>query len=570
MKLNYKRTILVGFAFFLISAFWQAYDAIVPLMLVNKFGLNQTLSGAVMALDNVLAVFMLPLFGTLSDKCKSKYGKRTPYIVIGTVLAIVLFVGLSFADNAQLAQINSTQEPAQFQAQLFEEIDSPIVNAEKTSVYSDSVQKKYSLKDYASMIKFNTAYDNLTADQKAEVKEWYTQIGYDDVYYFNNKTFEYSLNPTPEEVKTLNKCNLYTNLVSPAISAFAWQKTVANPVPLIFFVVMLFAVLFSMAIFRSPAVALMPDVTVKPLRSQANAVINLMGTFGGMLVLVLGMVFGTGKVQNQVNSFTWYIVAVCAIMAFGLAMFLTFVREPKWAKEMEEQSVALGLETKSDEIEEMTDGEVKSDSVGNGSGIKELIKQDKGKFISLILILASVALWYAGYNAATSKYSLYATNVLHKDYNTTLLLAQVAAVIAYIPAGVLANKIGRRKTILSGIILLAVAFFAISFFTAQTPMIFINIAFACGGIGWATINVNSFPMVVELAKGNNVGKYTGYYYTASMTAQIITPILSGVVMDLFGGMTPLFYYCTFFVCASFVTMFFVRHGDTIKNVAKKD
>ena len=564
MKLNYKRTIFVGFAFFLIMAFWQAYDAIVPLMLVNKFGLNQTLSGAIMALDNVLAVFMLPIFGALSDKCKSKYGKRTPYIVIGTVLAIVMFIGLSFADNAQLAQINSTQDPVQFQAQLFEEINTPIDNAEEKYDFSNAVADEYTLKDYASTIMYNKPFTELSADEVGVLGDWYKNIGYDDCYYYNSETHEYTLNPTDAEIKNLIKENLYTNLVSPAISAYAWQKTTANPVPLVFFILMLLAVLIAMAIFRSPAVALMPDVTIKPLRSQGNAVINLMGTFGAMLVLVLGMVFGTGKVQNQVNSFTVYIIAVCAIMAFGLAMFLVFVREPKWAKEMEEESARLGIDTESDEVEEASNGEVKSTDKGDDSGILELIKKDKPKFISLILILASVALWYTGYHAASSKYSLYATNILHKDYNTTLLLAQVAAVIAYIPAGMLAKKIGRKKSILSGIALLSAAFFAVSFFTAQTPMIFINIAFALGGIGWATINVNSFPMVVELAKGGNVGKYTGYYYTASMTAQIITPILSGAVMDLFGGMTPLFYYCTIFIVLSFVTMLFVRHGDAVE------
>ena len=564
MKLNYKRTIFVGFAFFLIMAFWQAYDAIVPLMLVNKFGLNQTLSGAIMALDNVLAVFMLPIFGALSDKCKSKYGKRTPYIVIGTVLAIVMFIGLSFADNAQLAQINSTQDPVQFQAQLFEEINTPIDNAEEKYDFSNAVADEYTLKDYASTIMYNKPFAELNADEVSALGDWYKNIGYDDCYYYNSETHEYTLNPTDAEIKNLIKENLYTNLVSPAISAYAWQKTTANPVPLVFFILMLLAVLIAMAIFRSPAVALMPDVTIKPLRSQGNAVINLMGTFGAMLVLVLGMVFGTGKVQNQVNSFTLYIVAVCAIMAFGLAMFLVFVREPKWAKEMEEESARLGIDTESDEAEEASNGELKSTDKGDDSGILELVKKDKPKFISLILILASVALWYTGYNAASSKYSLYATNILHKDYNTTLLLAQVAAVIAYIPAGMLAKKIGRKKSILSGIALLSAAFFAVSFFTAQTPMIFINIAFALGGIGWATINVNSFPMVVELAKGGNVGKYTGYYYTASMTAQIITPILSGAVMDLFGGMSPLFYYCTIFIVLSFVTMLFVRHGDAVE------
>jgi Na+/melibiose symporter-like transporter len=99
MKLNYKRTILVGFAFFLISAFWQAYDAIVPLALTNHFGLPQSISGVVMSVDNILAVFMLPLFGALSDRVMTRFGRRTPFIVLGTVAAVVAFICLTFIDN---------------------------------------------------------------------------------------------------------------------------------------------------------------------------------------------------------------------------------------------------------------------------------------------------------------------------------------------------------------------------------------------------------------------------------------------------------------------------------------
>ena len=112
MKLNYKRTILVGFAFFLISAFWQAYDAIVPLILTNHFGLPQTASGAVMSIDNVLAVFLLPIFGALSDKVNTKHGKRTPFIFFGAIAAMIAFVCLTFVDNYQLARITEAGIPA--------------------------------------------------------------------------------------------------------------------------------------------------------------------------------------------------------------------------------------------------------------------------------------------------------------------------------------------------------------------------------------------------------------------------------------------------------------------------
>ncbi len=565
MKLNYKRTIFVGFAFFLICAFWQAYDAIVPLMLVNKFGLNQSASGAIMAIDNVFALFMLPLFGALSDKSKSKYGKRTPYIVIGTVLAIVAFISLSFADNAQLARIRTAEDSAVFQEQLFESTKNKITNAEKP-IFDDTVADEYDLKDYVSRILYGKDYVDLDVDQKNSAKQFYGEIDYESSYYYNSETKSYYVGDDGEEMvkNGYKEYNLYTNLVTPAISSYAWQKTVENPAPIVFFILLLLVTLISMAIFRSPAVALMPDVTIKPLRSQGNAIINLMGTAGAMLVLVLGIVFGTGKVQNQTSSFTLYIIAVCAIMAVGLTLFIAFVREPKWAKEMQEESERLGLDTESDEVEDASNGKVKSTDVGDNGGFKELFKRDRSKFNSLMLLLASVALWYIGYNAASTKYSLYATNVLHKDFNTTLLIAQAAAIVAYLPAGALSKKIGRKKSILLGVAILTVAFFSVSFYTDKTPLILINLAFIIGGIGWATINVNSFPMVVEIAKGGNVGKYTGYYYTASMAAQIVTPILSGWIMELFGTMRPLFYYSSIFIALAFVTMLFVKHGDAKK------
>ena len=112
MKLNYKRVILVGMAFFLISAFWQAYDAIVPLILTNHFGLPQSVSGAVMSLDNVLAVFMLPLFGALSDKVNTKRGRRTPFILFGSIAAMISFVVLTLIDNYQLARVAAANIPA--------------------------------------------------------------------------------------------------------------------------------------------------------------------------------------------------------------------------------------------------------------------------------------------------------------------------------------------------------------------------------------------------------------------------------------------------------------------------
>ena len=458
MKLNYKRTLLVGMAFFLISAFWQAYDAIIPLILTNHFGLPQTASGAVMSIDNVLAVFMLPIFGAISDKVNTKMGRRTPFILVGTLAAVVSFIALTLIDNYQLARMAT-----------------------------------FSFMPDASEL------------SDPEVRAWMAER--------------------------------------------MWQLTVENPLPLVGFIATLLVVLIAMATFRSPAVALMPDVTVKPLRSKANAIINLTGTAGGILVLVLGIVFATSK--KLYMSYTGYVLAVIAIMLTGLTVFLLCVKEKKWASEMEAESTRLGIDAAPAE-EQSADKR----------------KLSTPELRSLLLILASVALWYVGYNSITSKYSVYATTILGFDYNLTLIIAQAAAIVSYIPVGIISSKIGRRKTILGGVAILATAFLAGHFITPDIPSAIMYPIFILAGIGWASINVNSFPMVVELARGGDVGKYTGYYYTASMAAQIVAPILSGLLYDLIGMRQVFFLFGAVFVVFSFVTMFFVRHGDS-KPIEKK-
>ncbi len=451
MKLNYKRVTLVGMAFFLITAFWQAYDAIIPLILTNHFGLPQSVSGAIMSVDNVLAVFLLPIFGALSDKVDTKFGKRTPFIFFGTIIAIVSFICLTFIDNYQLAQVIAAGVPELAEASA-----------------SD-----------AEMIE--------------------------------------------------------------AVRQMTVKLTIENPLPLVGFIATLLVVLLAMATFRSPAVALMPDVTVKPLRSKGNAIINLTGTAGGIIVLVLGMVFATSK--NQYMEYTGYVFAVCAVMLVGFIIFMLSVKEKKWAAEMEADTVRLGLE------------EPVSDAKSGG-------KLSKPELKSLFFILASVALWYIGYNSITSKYSVYATNVLGFDFNFTLIVAQAAAIVSYIPVGIIASRVGRKKTILAGVLMLACAFFVGIFVSPETPEAIMYPVFSLAGIGWATINVNSFPMAVELAKHGDTGKYTGYYYTASMAAQIIAPILSGILYDIFGMRYVFFAFGTVFVAFSFITMLFVKHGDS--------
>ena len=549
MKLNTKRTILVGFAFFLISAFWQAYDAIIPLMLTNKFGLDQTWSGLIMSLDNILALFMLPIFGSLSDKTKTKYGKRTPFIVIGTILAIVCFVGLSFVDAAQLQKIkdeNITNATYWSQRESYTELE----NREFHTITNNDVDSKYSLSDYASQVRFNKDYDELTDAEKVELQTWYEGIDFESRYAYDPDTNTYTIYPSKDAVpKGVLTTNTYSTLVSAPESIFAKEITKGNVFVLVLFIIVLLMTLISMATFRSPAVALMPDVTVKPLRSKANAIINLMGTAGGILVLLLGKVFGTGSVKNQLMDYRWFVATVCGIMLVALTTFILTVKEKKWNKQMLDEQAQLDADEQNNEPEPQVEEPALE------------TKLPKDKLRSLIFILASVALWFTGYNAVTSKYSVYALNVLNKDYNTTLLIAQAAAVVAYIPVGMIASKLGRKKTIMIGVGMLFTAFFGAAFIGPSSPGFLITLLFALAGVAWATINVNSFPMVVELAQGSTIGKYTGYYYTASMAAQVITPILSGWLMTQLGTMKILFPYASIFVAIAFVTMCFVKHGD---------
>jgi len=497
LKLNYRNTVLVGFIFFLICLFWQAYDAIIPKILTDKFGLAQGPSGIIMALDNVLALFLLPLFGALSDKCTHRKGRRTPFIVAGTLIAVIAFLGLSAVDSWQLSYVKDVSpENPEAQAVLYE--------ANPT---------------------FSTPDGEKIVLQERFSKEEFTSI---------------SLTVETESGEAANPD--YTNYVVPARQAYAWQVTMQNPVILVCFIAVLLIVLFAMASFRSPAVALMPDVTVKPLRSKGNAIINLMGAAGGIVVLALGMIFSTGSAKNALMNYTAYFGIIAAIMLVSLFIFLWTVNEPKLVSEMHEESRKYGLDTGDDEEQ---------------GGDHKL---SRAEFRSLVLILASVMLWYMGYNAVWSKYSVYAGKVLDLDFNSTLTLASAFAIIAYVPIGFLAEKWGRRKTILLGVLLLGVSFAAGSFMRAGDSPILINFLFALAGIGWATINVNSYPMVVELSKNSDAGKYTGYYYTASMLGQTLTPILSGYLMDI--RFTLLFPYAALFVFASFVTMFFVRHGDS--------
>lgn len=411
MKLNYRQTFFIGLGFMSICAFWQLYDNIIPLILSDTFHLKESVTGAIMAIDNVLALILLPFFGALSDKIHTKLGKRTPFILLGTLISVVLMMFL------------------------------PVANKEGN---------------------------------------------------------------------------------------------------FLLFIICLGILLISMGSYRSPAVALMPDVTPKQLRSSANAVINLMGTLGAIFTLIMSSLL-IPKVNRP--DFTSVFIAVAVFMLVCVVTFFMSIRENALTKAVTSDTTYNDANT------------VLDDSISQ-------VKLPKTVMKSLIYLLVSVFLWFAAYNAVTTAFTRYAAKVwglYGGSFANTLLVATGAATISYIPIGIISSKFGRKKTILGGIFLITLSYFLGFWFTTFTPIIFA--VFALTGIGWAAINVNSYPMVVDMSKGHNTGKYTGLYYAFSMSAQVVTPILSGILLERISYKT-LFPYSLFFSVLSFCTMLKVKHGDT--------
>lgn len=418
MKLNYKRTILIGFAFMSILAFWQFYDQVVPYLLEQVFGLKTFAANAIMSIDNALAVFMLPLFGALSDRTRTPLGKRTPYILFGTLLAVALMVVLGVATD--------------------------------------------------------------------------------------RRSF--------------------------------WG-----------FMLTLMVLLFVMAVYRTPAVAYMPDITPKPLRSKANAIINLVGYLGGIFATVVMMFMlrsdknAAGEtVYAEDQSFLPVFLVIAAFMLLSVLVMVFAVRENRVLAETN--------------IEDADVPDVK-----NAAG-----RLPRPVFRSLVLLLVSVFLWFMAYNAVTTAFSRYCLNVWGTDLGTSssyLLTATVTAIFSFVPLGFLSSAVGRKKSVLIGVVMMTVCYIAAMFIDRRTPIMYA--IFGLVGIGWAAINVNAFPMVVEMSSGADVGKYTGFYYTFSMAAQIATPLLSGWLIDNLGfGYAVLFPYAVLFSALSFITMSLVKHGDS--------
>ena len=398
-KLNVKKTLLLSFGFFASSIAWSVYNSFVP-QILEGFIKSTTLIGFIMTIDNIFGVVFQPIFGKLSDKTRTRFGRRMPYIFVGLPICAVAF----------------TLVPRM------------------------------------------------------------------------------------------------------------------NSLPSLMAVLIIFT--FVMSAWRSPVVALMPDITPGPLRSQANGIVNLMGGVGSLIA------FFAGGMLFKAGGFPLPFLMSAVMMILALLVMALFVREPKEAYDSTDEN------------------KKKSD-----------VKLTRNEMKSLLLILFGVFFWFTGYNAVETFFTLYATNTLGMDAGSAAMTLSVFSLtfLAFaVPAGFIGAKIGRRRAILIGLLGIIILFL---------PMIFVanvwvtRICLFLAGFFWALININSLPMVVRLSGDDKVGTYIGYYYFFSFSSQIVSPILFGFIRDMIGHYKVLFLYACIAFAIAGISLFFVRHGEDGKEKA---
>ena len=450
LKLNYKRTYLIGFAFFGILLLWQVYDSWCPTLLTelfkNAFSSSdkevQYLVGIMMAMDNLAALILLPIFGRISDKTHTRIGKRMPYILVGTFICAIAF---------------------------------PFIPL---------------------------------------------------LFHFNN---------------------------------------------LVGVLIMMLIVVIFMMMYRNPAVALMPDLTPKPLRSKANGIINIMGYIGGAFATVVGIVFvlsdylGTKLNKDGTPAdHTWAFNNIWAIMMpFIIASVLMLI-----------SAVVLFFTVKENKVEEeiaddLRRGEEMSATEDKVDDDKPLTRANK---IMLILILGAEFFWFMadnGIGTFMGNYTVYHLGASTQSNMLNTILGGLGSVLGFAIGGIIAGKIGRKWTVFSGLGLSLISYIVwiIGTFTflkgaagsgSFPPIIWV--IWFIKGFGMSLVHLNSFPMVVELCNSKKIGAFTGYYYASSMAAQTITPIALGSLMLIEGfDWAYLPVYAATCLVVSIAVFFFVKN-----------
>lgn len=586
MKLNYRRTIKVGLAFAIIMLFWTAYDFVIPLLLERAFGLSNSLRGVVMGIDNVLSLFLLPIFGKWSDKINSKRGRRTPFVLIGTILSVVIMVFVPITAGTQLKEANKLR------SEIYEVETTTDFRYERDAEHIYNSSEEFYVMMYTAKAESGVGYaysdhDYLKLNNKDSLEQ-YLEIANRGIKTLSKSGGKYYLGSGENKVEItkgeydafLSQNEDYQKFVEPGIAVFASEEvnakiTQKHPERIAVYLAVLFLVLVAMASFRSPAVALMPDVTPKPLRSQANAIINLMGGLGGALAFVI---YTVAFILAD-NPFLQIFAICAAAMVAILVAFLFLVNEPKYVEDCkkecerygisnDDEAVEIASEKKAEEGEEsaVTEDAAPAPVLSPEEEALKKKKHERAYKRSFFFILASTFMWFMGYNAISSNLSVYCTKVLNQTAAIASVISGVSmavSAIAFIPVGILAVKIGRRKSVLLGFALSVVSFVLVFLFVKPDHLAkyLFAVFYLISGFGLIITNVNTFPMVLELSSSSSVGKYTGYYYISTMGAQAVTPFLSGLVMDKFPDQY-LFLYSAICVAIAFVFMFFTRYGDS--------
>jgi maltose/moltooligosaccharide transporter len=399
-----SKTFLLGFGFFGVSVIWSLYNAYVPIFLKSTFALRSSVIGSIMTIDNIFAILLLPFLGALSDRTRTRLGRRRPYILVGSILALIFFVLVPYFNTLQILGL-------------------------------------------------------------------------------------------------MMMAIILMNL--------------------------------SMALFRSPVVALMPDITPSKYRSQANGIINFMGGLGALLVF-----FGGKPLYDRDISLPFQVGALVMLAASMLVVI--FIRE----KLPEPAEPGAGRVSFRASIQELA------------ANLKDVVSGEK----SLLLVLLGILFWFIGFNSIETFFTSYAKYHLGMEESTGALILgffSVTFMVTSIASGFLGSRIGRNRTIRLGLGFL-VAILLIALFVRQ--FLPLALVFVVGGFGWALVNVNSLPMVVDMTTLAKVGGYTGLYYFFSQAANIVAPPLAGVLIDAFGYPSLMIFAAAMFLLAFFI-MSFVKRGE---------
>ncbi|MBR5190989.1 MAG: MFS transporter, partial [Clostridia bacterium] len=348
---------------------------------------------------------------------------------------------------------------------------------------------------------------------------------------------------------------VYGAPVSAILFALIPWVALKSTLPVTMFFIILFV--FSMSLWRAPAVALMPALTPSHLRSEGNAIINLMGGVGSVIGMVAGTLVSaiylatTGvKVtaeNEQFTSFPYVFLLGAVVMIIGMLVVRIFVKEPSSLEE---------VAAKNQYADEKAAKKAEK-------AARKAEKLSKGERKSLIFMLGGLFFLFCGTNAITTFFALFAEEVLGKSTGEATIMTTLFAVcsaVAAIPAGKMGKKIGRKKTILIGLIVFMAVFLL---YVLTQSMALIWVALILGGAANMFITVNTLPLVLDIGGIEKVGTFTGYYYTATFSAQIASPIIYGIVRMFTGSYMSLFVYSPIMFILSIACILFVKHGEAV-------